>query len=76
MHNVFLPVLKKVQHLKLSPSITSVLFPQWFQPYFKQIRPENIRPENVCNNFVSSTGEAVQSVSQDMHHLHEMYVPT
>ncbi|XP_016107636.1 uncharacterized protein, partial [Sinocyclocheilus grahami] len=46
----------------------------WFQMYFQKIRPENIRPEKVCNNFfVSSTGDAVHNVSQDMNRLLEMY---
>ncbi|KAI2647250.1 N-lysine methyltransferase KMT5A-A [Labeo rohita] len=46
----------------------------WFQLYFQKIRPENIRPEKVSNSFfLSSTGEAVHSVSQDMDRLHEMY---
>ncbi len=45
--------------------------------YFSQIRPENIRPENPCNYFfITSSGEALTSISKDMERLHEMYVPT
>ncbi|KAL0153860.1 hypothetical protein M9458_050842, partial [Cirrhinus mrigala] len=46
----------------------------WFQLYFTALRPEFIQPEKVCNSFfLSSTGEAVHSVSQDMDRLHKMY---
>ncbi|XP_051741310.1 uncharacterized protein LOC127507920 isoform X2 [Ctenopharyngodon idella] len=44
------------------------------QLYYRQIRPENIGLEKFCQSFfVSSSREAVHSVSQDMNRLHEMY---
>ncbi|XP_017210951.2 uncharacterized protein si:dkey-23a23.2 [Danio rerio] len=46
----------------------------WFQLYFVQIRPENIRPEKCCNQFfLNSSGEALSNVAQDMRRLHDMF---
>ncbi len=45
--------------------------------YFRQIRPENIRPENSCSHFfITSSGLSLTSISKDMERLHEIYVPT
>ncbi|KAI7796801.1 hypothetical protein IRJ41_006715 [Triplophysa rosa] len=46
----------------------------WFQMYYKQIRPDSIRHGKFSRGFfLSSSGEAVHSVSQDMNHFHELY---
>ncbi|XDV26262.1 hypothetical protein PO909_030020 [Leuciscus waleckii] len=42
--------------------------------YFVNLRPENLQPQKGTNIFfVSSDGNAVQSVSRDMNRLHELY---
>ncbi|XP_073687498.1 uncharacterized protein [Garra rufa] len=46
----------------------------WFQLYFREIRPENIRPDKTCNRFfMSPAGEGVCNVTKDLNRLHEMY---
>ncbi|XP_056310459.1 uncharacterized protein si:dkey-23a23.2 isoform X2 [Danio aesculapii] len=46
----------------------------WFQLYFMQIRSENIRPDKCFNQFfLSSSGEALNNVTQDMKRFHDMF---
>ncbi|KAA0720553.1 hypothetical protein E1301_Tti019683 [Triplophysa tibetana] len=50
----------------------------WFQKYYRQIRPHSIQPGKFSRCFfLSSSGEAVHSVSQDLNRFHEIYkLPT
>ncbi|CAM4574692.1 unnamed protein product [Leuciscus chuanchicus] len=56
-------------HIALSKEEEAIL-----DLYFVNLRPENLQPQKGTNIFfVSSDGNAVQSVSRDMNRLHELY---